>query len=129
MYASVQKHDVQLSSLFRFCGRTGGVIILAVWMLAVGIEFVRWGAPVVSNYYQAVFLVVIFIGYAAGWRWEDSPGGGLAIVGTVGFLILNLVLLKMAPMSGAEWFAVPGVFYLIAHYLDNLRDKQMSSQP
>jgi len=121
-------HDLPAPSLFRFCGRAGGVIILAVWMLMVALEFVHWGAPVIDNYYQAAFLGFVFIGYAVGWHYEVL-GAALVIVGTLGFMALNLVLFKMAPTSGAEWFAAPGVFYLIAHYLDTVRGKQMSSQP
>ena len=127
MFASAHKHDFPLSALFRFCGRAGGVIVLALWALLVGIEFLRSGAPSGNNYVQAAFLGIVFLGYAIGWR-RELLGGALTLVGTCGFIAFNQALMG-APLLGSIWFAAPGVFYLIAHYLDEPHNQQWSGQP
>ena len=118
MYASVQKHDVPPSALFRYCGRAGALIIVVSWLALVIVEFIRSGLPVMANYYQGAMLGIVFVGYAVGWR-KELLGGALAILGTIGFVVLNAVMFASFPVSGAEGFAVPGVFYVIAHYLDS----------
>jgi hypothetical protein len=117
MYASVQKHDVPTSALFRYCGRAGALIIVVGWLALVIVEFFRSGPPVIGNYYQGGMLAIVFVGYAIGRR-NEALGGALAITGTIGFVALNAALFAYLPISGALGFAAPGMFYLIAHYLD-----------
>lgn len=117
MYASIQNHNASSPALFRYCGRVGGLIIVAGWLALVIVEFFRNGSPVIENYYQGAMLVIVFVGYAVGWRHE-ALGGALAILGTVGFVVLNAVIFAYLPISCAVGFAAPGMFYLIAHYLD-----------
>jgi hypothetical protein len=127
MYASAQKHDFPASEMFRFCGRTGGVVILAIWLIMVVVDLFLTGAPVIENYYQAALLGIVFIGYAAGWR-DGLVGGALAIVGTAAFSVLDRVRCGGDPAPGVEWFAAPGACYLLAHYLDKHRNHIASSQ-
>jgi hypothetical protein len=128
MYASVQKHDLPASWFFRFFGRAGSVVVLAIWLVMVIADFFRIGAPVLENYYQAALLGVVFVGYFAGWH-NEVLGGALAIAGTIGFVALYLVMFGVYPAAGVEWLAAPGVFYLIAHYLDKPCIQSESSQP
>ena len=117
MYAAIQKHDASSSALFRYCGRAGALIIAGSWLALVIIEYFRNGPPVIENYYQGAMLAMVFVGYAVGWRHE-TLGGALAILGTIGFVVLNAVMFAYLPISGSVGFAAPGVFYLISHYLD-----------
>jgi hypothetical protein len=117
MYASIQKHDVSTSELFRCCGRTGALIIGLSWLALVIFELFRSGPPVIENYYQGAMLAIVFVGYAVGWR-NETLGGALAILGTIGFVVLNAVMFAYLPIVGALGFAAPGVFFLIAHFLD-----------
>jgi hypothetical protein len=126
MYTSVQNHHVSDSQLFRYCGRAGGLIVMGSWLIVVVVETVRKGPPVLENYYQAVPLAVIFAGYAVGWR-KEILGGLLAIAGTVAFIAQYVTMLGVLPGFGAVLFAVPGLFYLIAHYLDVRHGQQLPS--
>lgn len=126
MYTSVQNRHVSDSWLFRYCGRAGGLIVMGSWLVVVVAETVRKGPPVLENYYQAVPLAVIFAGYAVGWR-KEILGGLLAIAGTVAFIAQYVTMFGTLPGTGAVWFAAPGLFYLIAHYLDGRHGEQLSS--
>jgi hypothetical protein len=117
MYTSIQNRQVSDSSLFRYCGRAGGLIVMASWLVVVVVEAVRQGPPVLGNYYQAIPLAMIFAGYAIGWR-KEILGGSLAIIGTLVFIAQYVAMFRVFPDAGAVWFAAPGVLYLIAHYLD-----------
>jgi len=125
MYTSIQNRQVSDSWLFRYCGRAGGLIVIGGWLIVVVFEMLREGPPVLDNYYQAIPLVVIFAGYAVGWR-KEILGGVLAIVGTVAFMTQYVTMFGLLPGGGALWFAAPGVFYLIAHYLDGRHVDQRS---
>lgn len=117
MYTSTQHRHLSDSWLFRYCGRAGGLIVIGNWLIVVVYEMLREGPPVLDNYYQAIPLAVIFAGYAVGWR-KEILGGVLAIVGTIAFIAQYVTMFGLLPSEGALWFAAPGVFYLIAHYLD-----------
>ncbi|HVT26479.1 MAG TPA: hypothetical protein VHE81_00530 [Lacipirellulaceae bacterium] len=127
MYASVPSRHVPYSWLVRYCGRASGLIIVVSWLALVLAETLRSGMPVLSNYYQAAMLAIVFIGYAVGWRHEVL-GGALAIVGTIGFLTLYIAMFEALPPTGALCFAIPGVLYLIAHLLDKRPSEQLSRQ-
>ena len=126
MYASVQKRVLPASEFFRFCGRAGGIVVMALWSMMVIADFFYIGAPAVNGWFQAALLAVVFMGYAIGWR-NEPLGGALAVVGTFGFVVLNLAQVGMYPDAGAKWFAAPGICYLIAYYLDKPRDQHASS--
>jgi hypothetical protein len=125
MYTSVQNRHVSDSWLFRYCGRAGGLIVMGSWLAGVVVETVRKGPPVLENYYQAVPLALIFAGYAVGWR-KEIVGGMLAILGTIAFIAQYVAMFGLLPGTGAVWFAAPGFFYLLAHYLDGRRGEQRS---
>jgi hypothetical protein len=127
MYASVPSRHVPYSWLFRYCGRASGLIIVVGWLVLVITDVARLGLPVLSNYYQAAMLAIVFIGYAVGWHYE-LLGGALTIVGTVGFVALYIAMFGVLPPAGVLCFAIPGVCYLIAHTLDKPHEEQMSSQ-
>jgi len=116
MYASVQK-PVSLASVFRYCGRAGALIAFITWLNFVLLELLINGLPVTANYYQGAMLAVVFFGYAVGWQYE-AIGGAFTILGTIGFFALNAVLFGYTPLFETVGFAVPGIFYLIAHYLE-----------
>lgn len=120
MYTSLQNHQVSNSSMIRYCGRAGGLIVMAGWLVVVVVEAVRGGPPVLENYYQAIPLAMIFAGYAIGWR-KEFLGGLLAIVGTLAFIAQYVAMFGVFPDAGSVLFAAPGVLYLIAHQLDNRR--------
>ncbi len=122
MYTSIQNRQVSDSSLFRYCGRAGGLIVMASWLVVVVVEAVRQGPPVLENYYQAIPVAMIFAGYAVGWR-KELLGGLLAIVGTLVFIAQYVAMFRVFPDAGAAWFAAPGVLYLIAHYLESRQVK------
>jgi hypothetical protein len=128
MYASVHKHSVPDSWLVRSCGRIGGLVIVLGWLPLVISEIAAHGPPVLENYYQGAMLAIVFIGYAVGWRYEVL-GGALAIIGTVGFIALYVAMFTVFPLAGAIGFAAPGIFYLIAHYLDASHGEQTPSEP
>lgn len=128
MYTFIQNRQVSNSWLFRYCGRIGGLIIVASWLVLVVADAFRKGPPALENYYQAATLAVVFTGYAVGWR-KEILGGALAIAGTFAFFTLYVAMFKVLPLHGAVWFAAPGVFYLIAHYLDDWHREQLSSRP
>ena len=123
MYTTIQNRQVSDSSLFRYCGRAGGVIVIASWLVMVVVETVRQGPPVLENYYQAIPLAMIFAGYAIGWH-KEVLGGLLAVVGTFAFIAQFVAMFGVLPGAGAGWCAAPGVFYLIAHYLDGRHGEQ-----
>src|SRR6478672_1775714 len=112
MYNTIQNRQVSDSSLFRYCGHAGGVIVMASWLVMVVVETVRQGPPVLENYYQAIPLAMIFAGYAIGWH-KEVLGGLLAVVGTFAFIAQFVAMFGVLPGAGAGWFAAPGVFYLI----------------
>ena len=117
MYASGQRGQLLSSWFFRCCARASGVVIFIGWLCAVVLEMTWFGLPVKENYAQVVPVAAIFAGYAIGWR-KELFGGLLAIFGAVASVCLDNAMLG-ASVLGMLWFAVPGVFYLIAHYLDN----------
>jgi hypothetical protein len=123
MYTSIQNRQVSDSSLFRYCGRAGGLIVVASWLVAVIFDTTRQGLPIIENYYQAIPLALIFAGYAVGWR-KEILGGLLTIVGAFVFIAQYVAMFGTYPEAGAVWFAAPGVFYLIAHYLDGGHGEQ-----
>ncbi len=127
MYASVPSRQVPYSWLFRYCGRASGLLIVVAWLALVITDVVRQGMPVLSNYYQAAMLAIVFVGYAVGW-YHEMLGGALTIVGTIGFVALYTVMFGVVPPAGALCFAIPGVCYIIAHTLDKPHQEQMSSQ-
>ncbi len=96
------------------------LIIVLSWLAMVIADLFRRGMPVIENYYQAAVLAVVFVGYAVGWR-KEALGGALAILGTIGFIALNAVMFPAMPNSQVVGFAVPGLFYLAAHYVDSRR--------
>jgi hypothetical protein len=113
--------------LFRYCGRAGGLIVVASWLVFVVVELTRIGPPIVENYYQAIPLALIFTGYVVGWS-KEILGGLLTIVGAFAFIVQYVAMFGVLPGAGAVWFAAPGVFFIIAHYLDARHGKEQSSR-
>ncbi len=117
MYASTQNRPVTYASLFRSCGRIGGIIVMVSWVALVVNEAFRHGAPVGSEYLQAVALFAVFAGYVVGW-WKEMLGGILAVAGTVALYVLCLGTAGVAPPPQGLFLAAPGIFYLLARYAD-----------
>jgi hypothetical protein len=117
MYASIQRGQLLSSWFFRCCARASGVAIFLGWLCAVVSELFLTGLPVKENYLQVVPVAAIFAGYAIGWR-KELLGGMLAVFGAMASVWVDAAVLGNA-VTGMLWFAVPGIFYLLAHYLDN----------
>jgi hypothetical protein len=113
MYASTQQKPVTYTSLFRTCGRIGGVIVMVTWAALVVDEALRHGVPTGSEYIQAAMMLVVFAGYAVGW-WKEIFGGVLALAGTAALYAFCLQTSGVAPPPQGLLLAVPGVFYLLA---------------
>src|SRR5690242_14493184 len=96
MYASTQNTPVTYTSLFRACGRIGGVIVMVSWAVLVVIELLRHGIPTGAEYIQAAMMFVVFAGYVAGW-WKEILGGVLALTGTAGLYAFCLQTAGVAP--------------------------------
>ena len=111
MYASTQNHPVTYASLFRSCGRIGGIIVMVSWIALVIDEAFRHGAPVRGEYLQAATLFTVFAGYVVGWR-KEMFGGFLAVAGTVALYALCLGTTGVAPPPQGLFLAAPGVFLL-----------------
>ena len=114
MYASIQHRPVSMSYLLRWSGRISGAFLFASWVGFVIAEHFR---DMVSlrgfSYLQGCALVVVFAGYAIGWRWELA-GGLLALFGTAAFFAIHVLTLTVLPGLAAAWFAAPGALYLLA---------------
>ncbi|MFO0787834.1 MAG: hypothetical protein U0805_00150 [Pirellulales bacterium] len=120
MYVSAhphQDHHVSYAWLFRNCGRLGGVIVMAFWVLLVANEMKRTGSPAPDAYLQAGALAIVFAGYFVGWR-KEKLGGVLAIAGTVVFFIVHTATFGVLPMPAASLLAAPGAFYLMARRME-----------
>jgi hypothetical protein len=115
MYISLRQRHTPYPTLFRWCGRAGGVILVLAWAILVALEMAKPDAvpPSVHACYQAVALAVVFAGYALGWR-KELAGGVLVVIGTMAFFAVHY-LTSMGPADpSAAWFAAPGVLYLLA---------------
>ncbi len=64
-------------------------------------------------YLQAGALAIVFVGYVIGWK-KEMLGGVLAVLGTIAFYIVNLVVFHAPPLPEAALLAVPGIFYMLA---------------
>lgn len=117
MYASTQNHPVTYASLFRSCGRIGGIIVMVSWVALVIDEAYRHGPPTGSEYLQAATLFAVFTGYVVGW-WKETLGGILAAAGTAALYALCFGTSGVAPPPQGLLLAAPGVFFLLAQYAD-----------
>ena len=125
MYASIQDRQASYSWLFRNCGRLGGLIVMAAWVVLAGNEFYRQGLPAPESYAQGAALAIVFAGYVIGWR-KEMLGGVLAVAGTLAFIVLHVAVFKELPRPGVAWFAAPGVFYMLARSLDEHRGDEVA---
>jgi hypothetical protein len=114
MYASTQKHPVSYATLFRNCGRLGGVFVIVSWAVLVSKELYYQGAPLPDLYLQAAALGIIFAGYVVGW-WRELLGGVLAVLGTIAFYIVCVEILEITVLPETILLAVPGIFYMLAY--------------
>jgi len=124
MYASIPDRQVSYSWFFRNCGRLGGLIVMASWILMAVYEASRSGAPVPEAYLQAGALAVVFAGYAIGWS-KEVLGGALAVAGTVLFYVVHVVTFHSPPAPTVALLAVPGIFYMLARYSDEHRSSEV----
>jgi hypothetical protein len=120
MYISARTPQDTYASLFRWCGRSGGAMVVTAWLALVIWELAQPGAehPSVDAYYQAAALALVFAGYALGWR-KEFAGGVLTIVGTIAFFAVQPITIDSMPGLEAAFFALPGVFYLLAWKYDD----------
>jgi hypothetical protein len=124
MYASVQDRQLSYSWLFRNCGRLGGLIVMISCAVLALYEATRSGAPAPEAYVQAGALAIVFAGYVIGWS-KEMLGGALAVAGTVLFYVLHIVTIGSPPLPTVALFAVPGVFFMLARYLDERRSGEV----
>jgi hypothetical protein len=116
MYVSTQNQPVSYAALFRYCGRIGGIIVMASWAVMVVADLTLKGPPAREAYVHAAVLTVVFAGYVAGW-WKEVLGAVLVIGGTFALFIVCYRLQTLLTPEGL-WLAAPGVFYALAHYAD-----------
>lgn len=120
MYASMQSRPVTYTTLFRSCGRLGGIVVMVSWLTLAIAELFRHGMPAVQAYPQAVTMAVIFAGYIVGWR-KELIGGVLATVGTIAFYAVCLGTIDAGAPLASILLALPGVFFLLAWAGDHRR--------
>jgi hypothetical protein len=120
MYISLQERHASYPWLFRWCGRAGGLILVVAWLALVIAELARSDVepPATRAYFQAAALMIVFAGYALGWR-KELAGGMLVILGTVAFFAVHMMAFNVWPQLGAAWFAAPGVLYLLSWIFSN----------
>jgi hypothetical protein len=120
MYVSVYSHDhhVSIAWLFRNCGRLGGVIVIACWAALAISEVFRAGMPAPDAYLQGGAIAIVFAGCLIGWR-REMLGGALVILGTLAFYLTHAMTFADPPLPAAALLAAPGVFFLLARYLDS----------
>ena len=124
MYASMQDRQVSYSWLFRNCGRLGGLIVMVGCVVLAVYEATRSGAPAPEAYFQAGALAIVFAGYVIGWS-REMLGGALAVAGTVLFYVLHAVTLHSPPQPATALLAAPGIFFMLARYLDEHRSGEV----
>ena len=121
MYATIHTDHVAASYLCRWAGRITGAVLFTVWLAYFIVETTR---PLFTlrmatmTWVQGALLAVVFAGYAAGWRWERL-GAIMVLVGAAVFFALHVVTMQGLPSLSVVWFAVPGVLYLAANYIDH----------
>lgn len=113
MYATLRDPQITYSWLFHWCGRLGGVIVMASWLALVVVEWVQSGLPESNTWPQAAALFVIFAGYLYGWKNELS-GGALAVAGTVLLFAVHAISFGYLPLAPLAMLAVPGICFLLA---------------
>jgi hypothetical protein len=119
MYAFTQNHHVSYADVFRWTARVAGVILCFAWLGFAITEVARTGFRTLSvdSSYQAAAFVLVFIGYAVGWR-RELFGGLVAIIGTASYFLLVALTIHVLPGIEAAWFAAPGVLYLLTWQCD-----------
>jgi hypothetical protein len=125
MYASVQNRPLSYSYFFRSCGRLGGLIVMGAWLALAANELLRYGPPSPEAYPHAGALAIVFAGYVIGWR-KEVLGGVLAVAGTIAFYVSHFAVFGTLPLPAAAWLAAPGIFYLLARYLDEHRSDEVA---
>jgi hypothetical protein len=98
----------------RWAGRTTAILIGALWLtFAIG-----EGVPNILKQpsgviWQFASLMVMFAGYAAGWR-NERLGGVVSLAGWMAFYVVNVADVGRLPGPAFALMAVPGVLYLVA---------------
>jgi hypothetical protein len=99
-------------SCFRWAGRIGGILLFAMWLtfaIGEGVPNILKAPPGVLGQFAAV--VVIFAGFATGWRHELA-GGLASLAGLAAFYAINLVDTGVLPGPAFLLFAFPSVLLL-----------------
>lgn len=118
MYASVHDHHhVSYAWFFRQSARVGGVFVIACWTALAIAELFRAGPPAPDAYLQGGAIAIVFAGYLIGWR-REMLGGALAVLGTLAFYVTHAMTFADPPLPAAALLAAPGLFFLLARYLD-----------
>lgn len=115
------------SVLCRWCGRAAAVILFVSWIVLFITEFSRQGAPSSDTYLQAVALAVVFAGYFVG-LWSELVGGTMAILGTIAFVTVCMIVTGLPLRIDLLWFAAPGVCYLLAQHFEHVEKVARSQQ-
>jgi hypothetical protein len=109
----------------RWCARAAGAVVIVTWLELVLYEWMRYGPPDVrtpDQLYQAAALVAVFAGYLLGWR-NELAGGLLSISGTIAFGAAHVMTFGQLPTVAVTWFALPGLLYMLAWYIDHRHGK------
>jgi hypothetical protein len=98
----------------RWTARATALAIMVMWLAFVIVE----GVPDVIKHpsvalWQLAALLVMFAGFATGWR-NERLGGAIALAGWMAFYVVNVVGLGVGPLPAFVLMAVPGVLYLVA---------------
>ena len=115
------------SVISRWCGRAAAIILFVSWMILFVTEYSRQGAPSSDTYLQAVALAVVFAGYLVG-VWNELVGGVMAVLGTIAFVAVCLMITGLPLRLDLFLFAAPGVCYLLAHHFEHVEKGARSQQ-
>jgi hypothetical protein len=100
--------------IMQWVGRGAAVLMFGFFMLfALGDGLPPLGQQPLRVQLEFAAFGVIFIGYALGWR-HPGPGGILALLGLVGFNVVELASNGRLAGGALPLFAIPGVLYLVA---------------
>jgi hypothetical protein len=115
MFTDTKSNLGSNAELYRWLGRASGLLLFILWFSYVLGDLLRPESelPIATQYGQLAALVVVFLGYAVGWR-NELIGGILSIAGTVAYFAYVQITTAVVPGLAAVMFAAPGVFYLLS---------------
>ena len=117
MYFAARNRRDEWADLLHVGAGATGVVLFASWVGFVAAEAFRPDFnPVGATYLQAATLVVVFLGYAVGWR-SPRAGGTLSLAGMALFFAASLyggTPAQAVAESPALLFAAPALMNLLS---------------